>query len=223
MPPHKQRESIFPIVSGANNPRPSRPRVNIQLKNDRIEKNLLAQVKAMREKELFATNQDKNKRPRRVSPRKGAPRKGPLLCSTLLDVDVPKQRSVKEMFESSSKRQQKTVEESLSESEASSLFEDIEPINDNTGAADNVEVVTHEVCDKENTDANMDSTKQLKALKPAVSRVYKKKIVTKSAVTNIVSFDQSCSVISPKKETRKVCRIDDFIFIWMVFFYRTKS
>ena len=159
----------------------------------------------MREKELTAANPDKKKQHRRVSPRKGGARKGPILCSTLLeDVDVPRQRSVKEMFESSTKRQKKAVEEPLSESEASSLYEDIEPPEDVTGAADNEEEETRSrVSDKENTNnTNMDSPKKpLKPLKPAVSRVYKKKTVNQSS---IVSFDQSSSVLSPKKETKKV-------------------
>ena len=214
LPSNKQRDSIFPIVSRANNPKPFR--VNIQSRKARVEQNLFAQVKAMREKELTASNLDKKKQPRRVSPRKGGPRKGPILCSTLLDdVAVPRQRSVKEMFEYSNKRQQKSVEESLSESEASSLYEDIEPpLHEVTGAADYEEEVEEEtrsrVSDKENTDnTNMDSPKKsLKPLKPAISRVYKKKTVNQSSVANFVSFDQSSSVVSPKKETRKVCTLN---------------
>jgi len=202
LPSNKQRESIYPIVSGASNPKPFR--VNIQSRKARVEQNLFAQVKAMREKELTATNPDKKKQQRRVSPRKGGPRKGPILCSTLLEgVDVPRQSRGKEMFEYSNKRQKKAVEEPLSESEASSLYEDIEPPGDVTGAADNVEEETRSrVSDKENTNnTNMDSPKKpLKPLKPAVSRVYKKKTVNQSS---IVSFDQSSSVLSPKKETKK--------------------
>lgn len=209
LPSNKQRESIFPIVAGTNNPKPFR--VNIQSRKARVEQNLFAQVKAMREKELTSSNHDK-KQPRRVSPRKGGPRKGPILCSTLLeDVDVPRQRSVKEMFESSNKRQQKTVEESLSESEASSLYEDIEPHEEVSGAADNEgdEETRTRAYDKENTDTNMDSPKKpLKALKPAVSRVYKKKSAFQSSVANFVSFDQSSSENSPKKETKKVCELN---------------
>ena len=173
----------------------------------------------MREKELTASNLDKKKQLRRVSPRKGGPRKGPILCSTLLDdVSVPRQRSVKEMFESSNKRQQKSIEESLSESETSSLFEDIEHPHEVTGAADNEEEEEEDtgsrVSDKENTDnTNMDSPKKnFKPLKPAVSRVYKKKPVNQSSVANFVSFDQSSSVVSPKKETRKVRALNFYCF-----------
>ena len=112
------------------------------------------------------------------------------------------------MFESSNKRQQKSVEESLSESEASSLYEDIEAPEEVTGAADNEgedEDTRTRVSDKENTDTNMDSPrKPLKPLKPAVSRVYKKKTVNQSSVASCVSFDQSSSVVSAIKETKKV-------------------
>ena len=222
---NKQRESIFPIVAGINNPKPFR--LNIQSKKARVEQNLFAQVKAMREKELTASSLDKKKQPRRVSPRKGGPRKGPILCSTLLeDVDVPRQRSVKEMFESSNKRQQKSVEESLSESEASSLYEDIEAPEEVTGAADNEgedEDTRTRVSDKENTDTNMDSPKKaLKPLKPAVSRVYKKKTVNQSSVASFVSFDQSSSVVSAIKETKKVCDLY-FCCCFQLFFFRISS
>ena len=194
----------LPLVSKSSGPF----RVNLVQRGMSREQKLFAEVKAIK-----AGLVKKKPSSKRTSPRKGIS-KGPIHCSTLLEDigEAPKQRNIKEMLQSANNIQKPTLDpsianDSLSDSEASSLFEDVhDPPSqeDITGAADNEEETTNKINDKENTDVNSPHKFQ----KPAVSRVYKRKTINNSTFaskpSDSASFDQSSNRQSPRKETKKV-------------------
>ena len=199
------RVSDVAIVSrvAATNSRPFR--VNLHSRPGQggsVEQQLLAQVKAIKN-----NDSDPKGKQRRVSPRKKAVGRGPIHSSTLLeDVnDAPRQRSVKEMLEAASRRKTPAAENSVSESEISSLYEDLEQPEE----APEAPVETKQTdanADKENTNTNVASPKK-KFVKPAVTKVYKRKTVNNSTLASSkqgASFDQSSKLHSPKKESKKV-------------------
>ena len=165
-----------------------------------IERDLLTQVKVMRLKEEMARKKtQKTGRTSRTSPRKKFSKEDPIACSTLLEDPsaLPKQQNIKEMFEAA--KTKRVVEDSVSE--ASSLYED--PPEDETQHNDENSGENQENQEnQENVDTNSPSPlKNVK--KPAVSKVYKRR---KENTNNTFakSLDQSSTLDSPKKATKKV-------------------
>jgi len=212
----------IPIINKPPVPRKDGPfRVNLMPpKTISVESKLRAQVKALKEKEQLKKLAASKKKPSRMSPRKpmhsSTMNGDPIHSSTLLDFDrleVPKPKNAYEMMQEASrdprvkaKKLVKKVPKNPPALEQSSLFEDppaphvpedLAKFSDNKNKSDN-----QKLSDKENSDANSPQ----KVVKPAVSRVYKRK----SAVNNStlskpsVSFDQSIPMQkTPKKESKK--------------------
>jgi len=204
-PSHRSRVSTAPIISKTN----QKPfRINFPLKTAIMEHKLLAKVKAIRQTESDRRRKENKLKSKRVTPRKVA--KGPIHCSTLLeDIGSTKnQPSVYEMLKNAKSDKKATEDASLSESEVSSLYDEVPSQDDISFATDNQdneeEITTREVKDKEN-EVSVASPK--KVLKPAVSRVYKRKQpvnnTTVGSKSGMVSFDRSSKLPSPKKETKK--------------------
>ena len=200
------RVSDVAIVSrvAATNSRPFR--VNFHSgagQGGSVAQQLLAQAKAIKENDADAKGKQK-----RVSPRKKTVGRGPIHSSTLLDDlgDVPRQRSVKEMLEAASRKKTPAAENSVSESEISSLYEDLEQPEQAPEAPVETKQTDANADDKENANTNVTSPKK-KFVKPAVTKVYKRKTVNNSTLTSSkqgASFDQSSKLHSPKKESKKV-------------------
>ena len=189
-------------------------RVNLPSKTKIVERDLLAQVKALREKEEM--DRKKKSRSTRSSPRKKYVQKDPIASSTLLeDPPVPKQKNIKEMFEAvKSKQEQEMAEEEGEVSEASSLYDDLPP-GDETEPHDEE---AEEKKDKENVETNSPSP-----LKPVVSKVYKRKKDHSSNSTFIKSPDQSSKLGSPKKETKKVRNSNTKFFLSNIILLQVKA
>ena len=94
----------------------------------------------------------------------------------------------------------------MSESEISSLYEDLEQPEQAPEAPVETKQTDANADNKENTNTNVASPKK-KFVKPAVTKVYKRKTVNNSTLTSSkqgASFDQSSKLHSPKKESKKV-------------------
>lgn len=181
-------------------------RVILPSKTKVVERDLLAQVKALREKELL----DKKKKPRtnRTSPRKKFSKKDPIVCSTLLEDPsaAPKQKDIREMFEAVKNKQEQPESDSVVVSEASSLYDDLS-LADETEQKDETNA---EKIDKENVNVNNESPIK-KVMKPTVNKVYKRRKentinANDTTSTFIKSPDQSSKLGSPRKETKKVIK-----------------
>merc|ERR1719186_291023 len=211
----------IPIINKPPVPRKDGPfRVNLMPpKTISVESKLRAQVKALKEKEQLKKLAAIKKKPSRMSPRKpmhsSTMNGDPIHSSTLLDFDrleVPKPKNAYEMMQEASrdprvkaKKLVKKVPKNPPALEQSSLFEDppaphvpedLAKFSDNKNKSDN-----QKLSDKENSDANSPQ----KVVKPAVSRVYKRKSVNNSTLSKpSVSFDQSIPMQkTPKKESKK--------------------
>jgi len=177
-----------------------------------VERQLLAQVKALKEKEK-KKKVIAGKKPSRFSPRKplhsSTMHGDPIHSSTLLDFDrdVPKPKNAYEMMKEASqnprektKKLVKKVTKNPPTLEQSSLYEDppVDPCNLDKLSGQKSD--NQKLSDKENSDINSPQ----KPKKPAVSRVYKRKSLNTSAtVKPSVSFDQSVPKKTPKKVTKQ--------------------
>jgi len=216
------RGAQIPIIRKPAEPRKDGPfRVNFPPpRTISIEKQLQAQVRALKEKEkrkLAAS-----KKATRFSPRKpmhsSTMNGDPIHSSTVLDfdtrellfdpaVDIPKPKNAYEMMKEASqnpkervKKLVKKVPKNLPALEQSSLYEDPpqDPYNLDKLSGNTPEY--KQLNDKENSDTNSPQ----KTTKPAVSRVYKRKSVNNSTTSKPgVSFDQSMPKNTPKKVTKK--------------------
>ena len=207
------RGAKIPIIRKLSQPRKDGPfRYLPPPRTMTVEKQLLAQVRALKEKEM------KKKKPSRFSPRKpmhsSTMNGGPIHSSTLLDFDrdIPKPKNAYEMMKQASQnpkeRTKKLVKKAPKNApslEQSSLYEDppapVDAAADDLAKFSSENVETKKQSDKENADGNSPQ----KARKPAISRVYKRKNVNNSTSSKPgVSFDQSMPKKTPKKETKQV-------------------
>jgi len=213
------RGAQIPIINKPIQPRKDGPyRVNLPPPRMKTENKLLAQVRALKMKEQQKKMAASKKKPSRFSPRKpmhsSTMNGDPIHSSTLLDFDrleVPKPKNAYEMMKEASrdpnkekfKKLVKKVPKHPEPLEQSSLYDDppevpenLARFSDNKNKSD-----TEKLSDKENADANSPQ----KILKPAVSRVYKRKSGNNSTLSKpSVSFDQSLPTQkTPKKESKK--------------------
>jgi len=177
-----------------------------------VERHLLAQVKALKEKDV-KKKQMTGKKPSRFSPRKpihsSTINGDPIHSSTLLDFDrdVPKPKNAYEMMKEASqnpkekaKKLVKKVTKNPPTLEQSSLYEDPPAEPCNLAKLSDRKSDNQKHSDKENSDNNS----PLKPKKPVVSRVYKRKSMNASVASKpSISFDQSIPKKTPKKETKQ--------------------
>ena len=211
------RGAQIPIIRKQSEPRKDGPfRVNLPPpRMISVEKQLQAQVRALKEKEM-KKKLAASKKPSRFSPRKpmhsSTMNGDPIHSSTLLDFDrfdAPKPKNAYEMMKEASlnpkdrvKKLVKKVPKNLPVLEQSSLYEDPPHASENLAKLSGNESDNQKLSDKENSDTNSPQ----KTMKPAVSRVYKRKSVNNSTASKpSVSFDQSMpSKKTPKKVSKKV-------------------
>jgi len=204
----------IPIIRKPAQPKKDGPfRLNLPPPNAHsVQRQLLAQVKALKEKDkkkkIIA-----GKKPSRFSPRKpmhsSTMHGDPIHSSTLLDFerDVPKPKNAYEMMKEASQNPREKTKKLVKKAtknpptlEQSSLYEDppVDPCNLDKLSGQKSDI--QKLSDKENSDINSPQ----KPKKPAVSRVYKRKSLnTSAAVKPSVSFDQSVPKKTPKKVTKQ--------------------